>query len=59
MGIAGQADQAFALGEGGLQDRFPLNAVAIPGIEVVGNFAAFSEQGLLGRRQLGKGGAGG
>ena len=59
VGVAGQADQPLALGEGGLQDGLAFDAVAIPSVEVVGDFAGFCEQGLLGGRQLGKGSAGG
>ena len=59
VGISTEADQALAQGQGGLQDRLPLHAVAIPGIEVVGDLAGFGEEGLFGGRQLCKGRAGG
>ena len=41
VGVAGQADQPLALGEGGLQDRLALDPVAIPSVEVVGDLAGF------------------
>ena len=59
MGVAGEADQPLALGQGGLQNSFPLYAVAIPGIEVVRNLAGFGEESLLLRREIAEGGASG
>ena len=59
MGVAGKADQSLACRQGALQDRLPLHPVAIPGIEVVGDLADFSEQGLLCWREIGEGRAGG
>ena len=59
VGVTGKADQALAKGHGGLQDRLPLHAVAIPGIEVVGDLASFGEEGLLGGGEAGEGGPGG
>ena len=47
MGIAGQAHKLFAELEGSLDDLFALHSVAIPGIEVVGDFGGFAEEGLL------------
>ena len=41
MGVTGQVDQPLAEAEGALQDRLPLYAVAIPGVEVVGDLAGF------------------
>ena len=59
MGVAGKADQPLARSQGALQDRLPLNPIAIPGIEVVGDLAGFGEQGLFRRREIGEGDAGG
>ena len=59
MGVAGEADQPLAQGQGALQDRFPLRPVAIPGVQVVGNLGGLSKEGLLRWRQAGKAGAGG
>ena len=59
MGVTGKADEALAKGKAGLQDRLPLCAVTIPGIEVVGDLPGFGEEGLLGGGEAGEGGAGG
>ena len=59
VGVAGEGDQSLAQGQGGLQDRLPLCAVTVPGVEVVGDLAGFGEEGLLGGGEAGESSAGG
>ena len=54
--IAGKIDQLLTQLKGGLDDFLAFGPVAIPGIEVVGDFAGFVEQSLLLSRQCLAGG---
>ena len=51
MGVAGQAHEFFAQLQGCFDDLLAFCAVAVPGIEVVGDVAGPVEQGLFGRAQ--------
>ena len=59
MGVAGEADQTLAKGQGGLENPFTLNPVAVPGVEVVRDLGGLGEESLLRRREAGETGAGG
>ena len=51
VGVSGEIDELLTQLQSGLNDFFALSPVAIPGIEVVGNFSGFTEQCLLFSRE--------